>query len=132
MAKKYQPPQQSRGGQIFDALFLLALVYGALFLPLVLGLTGGGTVVEKPAELTWESIGQNATMQAQWEKLGYSLEDAAEIVTERFDYTIDPVMLVITAAVIIGYFAFMLVFSQREYREVIEEKFNSDDRTGEG
>ncbi len=132
MASRYRPPEQSRGGQIFDGLFLLALVYLALFLPLVLGLTGGGTVVEKPDKLTWEAIGQNPTMQAQWEKLGYSLEDAAAIVTERFDYTIDPFMLIITALVIIGYFAFMLLFSEKEYLEVIAEKFDAADEKGDG
>ncbi len=127
MTKKYQPKTQSVGGQIFDALFLLVLVYIVLFLPLVLGLTGGGTVVETPETLTWEAIGQNETMQAQWEKLGVSLEDAAAIVTERFDYTVDPVMLIITAVVILGYFLFMLYFSEKEYKEVIAEKFDSSE-----
>ena len=46
MNKKYEPPVQSGIGQIFDSIFLLALVYIALFIPLVLGLTGaGGTEV---------------------------------------------------------------------------------------
>ena len=39
MAKKpYQPPVQSKLGQTFDSLFLLALVLAALFIPLYLGL----------------------------------------------------------------------------------------------
>lgn len=127
MAKqKYTPPEQSKGGQIFDSVFLLVLVYVTLFAPLVLGLTGGGTSVDRPENVTWEALGQNETMQAQWEKLGYDAESAADIITERFDYTIDPTMLVITALVIIGYFVFLLKMSDKEYKQVIAEKFDSD------
>ena len=37
--QKYTPPEQSKGGQIFDSVFLLVLVYVTLFAPLVLGLS---------------------------------------------------------------------------------------------
>ena len=63
-------------------------------------------------------------MQAQWEKLGYSVEGAAEIITQPFDYTIDYVGIIITAVVILGYFVFMLRMSEKEYRQVIAEKFD--------
>ncbi len=126
MAKIYEPPKQSGIGQVFDAIVLLVLVYVVLFAPLVMGLTGGGTVVQEPEAMTWEALGQNAVMQAQWEKLGYTVEDAAPLITEKFDYTIDPVMLGITGAVILGYFIFMLAMSAKEYREVIAEKFGTN------
>ena len=74
--------------------------------------------------LTWEKLGQNPTMQAQWEKLGYTKESAAEIITQPFDYTIDTVGVVITGVVIVGYFIFMLVLSEKEYKQVIAEKFD--------
>lgn len=121
--KVYEPPTQSKGGQFFDSIFLLILVYATLFAPLVLGLTGGGTKVMEVAEKSWEALGQNETMQAQWEKLGYTPETAAEIITTRFDYTVDPVNVLITAVVIIGYFVFLVRTSEKEYREVIAEKF---------
>ncbi len=124
--QKYRPPEQSKGGQIFDSVFLLALVYITLFAPLILGLTGGGTTIDRPDEISWETLGQNETMQAQWEKLGHTPESAADIITERFDYSIDPLMLAITALVIIGYFIFLLKMSEKEYREVIAEKFDSE------
>lgn len=124
--QKYRPPEQSKGGQIFDSVFLLVLVYVTLFAPLVLGLTGGGTTVDRPEEVTWEALGQNEVMQTQWEKLGYDAESAADIITERFDYTIDPVMLAITGLVILGYFIFLLKVSDKEYKQVIAEKFDSD------
>lgn len=124
MSNHYEPPKQSKLGQLFDSAFLLAMVYVALFLPLVLGLTGAGSTTQMPDEINWETLGQNATMQAQWEKLGHTPETAAEIITTRFDYTINPLLLAITAIVIIGYFVFLVKVSDKEYREVIREKFD--------
>ena len=63
-------------------------------------------------------------MQAQWEKLGYTVETAADIITQPFDYTIDTAGLIITGIVIIGFFVFLIVMSDREYRQVIAEKFD--------
>jgi len=139
-SRNYVPPAQSVGGQIIDAAFLVVLVVLALFLPLWLQIAVPSRervlpegvalqVAEDGAQtwtgLTWEAIGQNPTMQGQWEKLGYSLEGVAEIVTQPFNYTIDVLGLILTAAVIIGYFAFLLITSEREYREVIAEKFGA-------
>ena len=58
------------------------------------------------AGLSWEKLGQNPTMQAQWEKLGYTKETAADIITQPFDYTIDTAGVVVTGMVIVGYFFF--------------------------
>ena len=57
MAGKYIPPEQGRAGQIADTVFILALVFGALYLPIQLGLTGGGTAVDAPWTVTWEALG---------------------------------------------------------------------------
>ena len=139
MAQRYNPPKQSVPGQLFDVCFLLALVFLALFVPLWLQIAVPSRVEKLPANvtytaaadgtktwtgLTWEALGQNPTMQAQWEKLGYNVEGAAAIITQPFDYTIDYVGIVITAVVIIGYFVFMLLMSEKEYRQVIAEKFD--------
>ena len=123
MAGKYIPPEQGRTGQIVDTLFILALVFGALYLPIQLGLTSGGTVRRPPAEHTWQALGQNPTMQEQWEKLGYTAETAAPIIAARFDYTVRPLALGLTLIVIGAYFFFLLRHSETEYREVIREKF---------
>ncbi|MFP7671900.1 hypothetical protein ACG74X_00950 [Marivita sp. S0852] len=125
MSKKYEPPIQSSAGQIFDSLFLLALVYVALFIPLILGLTGAGVTTNVPDEVTWETLEQNEVMQTQWEKLGYTPETAAELISTKFDYSIDPFMLIVTGIVIFGYFIFMVKVSEKEYRQVIREKFDS-------
>jgi len=140
MAKVYIPPKQSVAGQFFDVAFLLALVFAALFLPLWLKIAVPSRVEKLPegvtytmaadgttkqwSGLTWEKLGQNPTMQAQWEKLGYTVESAADIITQQFDYTIDTAGVVITGVVIIGFFVFLVVMSDREYRQVIAEKFD--------
>jgi hypothetical protein len=127
VANPYIPPEQGRAGQIADTVFILLLVFGALFLPLQLGLTGGGTVVETLPARTWEALGQNPTMQAQWEKLGFTPDTAAPYITERFDYTIRPLPLTITLVVIAGYIVFLFRHSEKEYRDVIREKFGPDE-----
>ncbi|SFV35176.1 hypothetical protein [Hyphomicrobium facile] len=120
----YEPPKQSAFGQLFDSLFLLVLVFAALFTPLYLKLAGGGKTDLALADTkTWEGLGQNAVQQAQWVKLGLTPETAAPMITSRFDYSFSMVELVITAVVVIGYFALLFAFSKREYREVLEERF---------
>ena len=139
MTPIYAPPKQSVPAQLFDVAFLLALVFGALFLPIWLGIAVPSRVEKLPAGvsytlaadkttkrwtgLTWEKLGQNDVMQAQWVKLGYTKESAADIITMPFDYTVDVGGVIITGAVILAYFSFLLWMSDREYRQVIAEKF---------
>ncbi len=126
MAKpRYQPPQQSKLGQVIDTLFLLALVFLALFAPLYLGLAGGGKTTIDFAEKTWAGLGQNETMATQWEKLGYTPESAAELISSRFDYSFSLFELIITAIVVIAYFYILFHWSKKEYKDVIDEKFNT-------
>jgi predicted PurR-regulated permease PerM len=137
--RAYVPPKQSIAGQLFDVGFLLALVFGALFLPIWLGIAvpsrieklPEGVTYTKAADgmktwqgLTWEKLGQNPTMQAQWTKLGYTKETAADIITQPFDYTIDVAGVGITAGVILAYFLFLMFMSDNEYKQVIAEKFD--------
>jgi hypothetical protein len=127
MTKHYEPPKQGWFGQIFDSLFVLVLLYLSLMLPLLskakeAASAAAGAAVEA-AKPTWESLKLSPVVQEQWEKLGYDAEKAAALINTRFDYTIDPLWLAITAALLIGYFVFMLKVSDKEYREVITEKF---------
>jgi hypothetical protein len=120
----YEPPKQSAFGQFFDSLFLLVLVLAALFAPLYLKLAGGGKVDLPVADkTTWAGLGQSAVQQAQWEKLGLTPDTAAAMITSRFDYSFNVFELVVTAVVVVGYFALLFAFSRGEYREVIEERF---------
>lgn len=120
----YEPPKQSAFGQLVDSLFLLVLVLAALFAPLYLKLAGGGKIDLPVADKsTWAGLGQNAVQQAQWEKLGFTPDTAASLITSRFDYSFNTAELAVTAVVIIGYFVLLFIFSRTEYRDVIEERF---------
>ncbi len=124
----YIPKIQHKRGQLFDSLFVLVLVYVSLYIPLFLESDTKSvdeTVLTQAH--TWESLDVSTVEQEQWQKLGFDETAAAEIINDKFDYTINPVMLVITALVIIGYFFFVLRVSQRQYREVIDEKFGHGD-----
>jgi hypothetical protein len=138
MAQRYNPPQQSKGGQVFDVILLLALVFLALFLPLWLQIAVPSRVDALPQGVTytvddsgnrtytgatWDNLKQNPTMQQQWTKLGYDPNGAALMITQPFEYDIDYVGIGITAIVILGYYVFILRASKKEYREVIREKF---------
>ena len=129
MSKHYTPPSQGMFGQIFDSILILVLVYASLMLPLLM--KKDAAPAAEPAAAaevvvnTWESLGQNEVMQAQWLKLGFDPDKAAVIINNRFDYTIDPMMLIISILVVVGYFVVVLKVSDKEYRQVIAEKFDN-------
>ena len=127
MKQNYTPPNQGLLGQIFDSILILVLVYASLMLPLLMKAEAKAEepVVAVEVVNTWESLGQNEVMQAQWVKLGFDPDKAAVIINNRFDYTIDPMMLIITILVVVGYFVVVLKVSDKEYREVIAEKFDN-------
>ena len=128
MKQHYTPPKQGMFGQIFDSILILVLVYASLMLPLLMkkdaAPADAPAAAAEVAKVTWESLGQNEVMQAQWVKLGYDPDKAATLINNKFDYTIDPMMLIITIIVVVGYFTLMLKISDKQYREVIAEKFD--------
>lgn len=75
--------------------------------------------------LTWEALDQNPTMQAQWGKLDIDMEGAAQAITKRYDYSFSWAGLLATLAAIAAYFVFLVVQSNKEYRQVIAEKFGN-------
>jgi hypothetical protein len=120
----YQPPKQSLAAQIFDVLTLLVLTVGALYLPLYLGLAGAAKTPAPIANPTWEALGQNAAEQQQWAALGITDPAAAnEMITARFDYSFSWLAVAVMAVLVIGYFVLVVRLSDREYREVIAERF---------
>jgi hypothetical protein len=121
----YKPPKQGIAGQIFDVVTLLVLTIGALYIPLYLGLAGAAKTPNPLANPTWEALGQNAAEQQQWAALGITDPAVAnDIITARFDYSFSWVALAIMAILVIGYFVMVVRLSDREYREVIEERFS--------
>ncbi len=129
MKKIYIPPKQGWFGQMFDSILILVLVYASLMVPLFMESSdadSASTEIVEVATPTWASLEVNDVAQQQWEKLGYDAETAAAIINDKFDYTIHPVSLFLTAAFIIGYFFFMIKVSEKEYRQVIAEKFGEN------
>ena len=122
---RYIPPEQPRAMQIFDIAFLVAAIFVALWLPLRLGLAGVAKSIDAVEAPTWEKLGQNPTMVSAWEKLGYDPTTAHDIIQNRFHYSFDLTTLVVMMVVVIGYFVFLFRASDREYRDVIDEKFNN-------
>ncbi len=120
----YIPPTQGKISQIIDVIVLLVLALGALYFPLWMNLAGSSQTSNVPENPTWESLGQNATMVEKWNQLGYAeAADAAELITARFDYSFSIISLLVMIVVVVGYYVFLLRFSEKEYRDVIAEKF---------
>ena len=123
---------------IIDSLLMLVLVFCALKAPAWIAewraakaeeatateeATPASESAEAPA-VTWEELGQNAAMQAAWEKLGKDPAAAKVIIDNKFDYTVDVVKLLSVAALLVFYFWYMLSRSAKEYKDVISEKFD--------
>jgi hypothetical protein len=125
----YRPPEQNLLGQIIDVFVLLVLTVGSLFVPLYLGLAGATKTPNPIADPTWEKLGQNAIEQQQWAALGITDPAAAnDIITARFNYDFSWAALIIMAVLVIGFFVLVVRLSDREYREVIAERFGSGRR----
>ena len=123
---QYIPPKQGKLGQIIDVVVLLVLALGSLYIPLWLGLAGSSKIANVQEAPTWESLGQTPLMVERWTALGYpDAASAADIITSRFDYSFSPINLVVMMIVLIGYFVMLIRFSEKEYREVIAEKFGN-------
>ena len=125
----YQPPKQNLAGQIIDVIVLLVLTVGALYLPLYMGLAGAAKTPAPIENPTWEALGQNEVEQAQWAVLGFpDAASANEIITARFDYTFSWMALAVMVVVVVGYFVLVVKLSDKEYREVIDERFGKNKR----
>lgn len=122
---KYAPPEQPKAMQFFDIVCLVVAIFVALWLPLRMGWAGAAKSIDAVENPTWETLKQTPAMVEQWVKLGYADAAAAhDLIQNRFHYDIDWLQLIMMAAVVIGYFVFLFRASDKEYREVIDEKFN--------
>ncbi len=122
---KYTPPEQPKAMQFVDIIFLVVAIFAALWLPLKAGWAGAAKSIDAVENPTWEALKQTPAMVEQWVKLGYADAAAAhDVIQNKFHYDIDWLQLVIMAAVVIGYFVLLFRASDKEYRQVIDEKFN--------
>jgi len=120
----YKPPHQSKLGQVIDVIVLLVLTVGALYVPLFLGLAGAAKTPVPIENPTWETLGQSPLAVERWNALGFTEPaQAMDLITARFDYTINGFELLLMAVVVIGYYFLVIRLSGKEYAEVIAEKF---------
>lgn len=126
--KIYDPPKQNYVGQVLDVLILLTMTIGALYLPIFFGLAGATMAPHPIADPTWEKLGQNAVEQQQWASLGITDPAAAnDIITARFDYSFSWTALIVIIALVFSYFLIVVKLSDKEYRDVIAERFGEKD-----
>jgi hypothetical protein len=120
---RYTPPEQSKVLQFVDIIFLLIAIFGALWLPLELKLAGAAKSIDKIENPTWETLQQTPGQVEQWQKLGYDVTKAHDVIQNHFHYQIDWRALIVMTIVVLAYFVFLFRASDKEYRQVIAEKF---------
>lgn len=122
---KYTPPEQSKAMQWVDIIFVVAAIFLALWFPLYMEWAGISKVMQTIANPTWEALGQTPAQVEQWVKLGFADAAAAhDIIQNKWDYSINWLQLGLLTVALVGYFVFLFRASDKEYREVIDEKFN--------
>jgi hypothetical protein len=137
----YQPPEQSAAGQLFDSLFVIVLVaatlLGCLYLtvlsaapapaaaPAAVDAPAAAVAAEAPAAKAAEPSAQDKIKAERFAALGWDAARVAEreAAIAAKSYSIDWSMLLLTALVVIGYFSFLVRASDKELREVIDERF---------
>ena len=141
MAKRYQPPQQSVGGQFFDVIFLLALVFAALFVPVWLKIAVPSRVEKLPDGVTYQAAADGdqdldradlGEARAEPDHAGSSGRSSATPSRCGRGHHHPAVRLHDRHRgrrhhrrwSSCGYFVFLLVLSEKEYKQVIAEKFD--------
>jgi hypothetical protein len=150
----YRPPEQSSAGQLFDSLFVVALVAATLLVCLYLTVLSAAPTPQAAAQTAAVAEAPAPTAEASTSATaaaavadapnpdGLTAEEQ-KLKTERFtalgwddakvaerkatiaakSYEIDWFMLMLTAFVVIAYFVFLVRASDKELREVINERF---------
>jgi hypothetical protein len=132
----YEPPRQSMRGQLIDAVFILVLLFLTLFASTyVLSLQGGGAAGAAAEPRPVSELPISAAEKQQFQKMIdagmvdlQTVNDSVLANRPSADkYAFSVLSLVVTAAIIVAYMAFVYRTSFKEYREVIEEKFGSSE-----
>jgi hypothetical protein len=127
----YVPPKQSKRGQVFDSVFILALLFAVLF-----GVTYFSNTAAAPTTATVKPLAQLPITQTERDQYQKAIdEDIVDLqgVNDQVaastpksgskQYPISLLALLLTFGVIAAYLLFVYVMSFREYREVIRERF---------
>jgi hypothetical protein len=127
----YVPPKQSKRGQVFDSVFILALLFAVLF-----GVTYYSNSAPAPTTSAAKPLSQLPITQGEREQYQRAIDEelvdlkgvndqvvASTPKAGSKQYPISPLALLATFGVIAAYLLFVYVMSFREYREVIRERF---------
>ena len=127
----YIPPKQSRRGQVFDSVFILALLFAVLF-----GVTYYSNSAAAPTTSAAKPLAELPITQTEREQYQRAIDEGLvdlKTVNDQVvastpkagskQYPISPLALLATFGVIAAYLLFVYVMSFREYREVIRERF---------
>jgi hypothetical protein len=130
-ADQYVPPKQSRRGQVFDSVFILALLFAVLF-----GVTYYSNASAAPTTSTARPLSELPITPTERQQYQRSIDEglvdlkgvndqvaASTPKSGSKQYPISPLALVFTFGVIGAYLLFVYLMSFREYREVIRERF---------
>lgn len=126
----YEPPKQSGFGQLFDSIFVMALVavtlLASLYITILSAEDGSEAADAAPVVNTIAGTPEVEKIKAErFAALGWSEADVQErqLAIASKSYEINWLMTIITAIVVIGYFVFLVKVSDRELRQVIDERF---------
>jgi hypothetical protein len=131
MGGDYVPPKQSTRGQLFDSVFILALLFAVLFGVTYYSNTATAptTSAVKPlAQLPLTPVERTQYQRAIDEDLVdlKGVNDQVAASTPKAgskQYPISLLALLATFGVIAAYLLFVYLMSFREYKEVIRERF---------
>jgi hypothetical protein len=129
----YEPPVQTLRGQIVDSVVILALLFAVLFGVTYYVQSSASSAGEKTTPIAQLPI--TATEKAQYQTMiDREIVDLATVNAQvaashpRTDkYPISAWKLILTFGVIGGYLVFVYMVSFKEYREVIRERFGSEE-----
>jgi hypothetical protein len=130
VGQPYQPPEQSRRGQLVDAITILLLIFATLFATTYIGQSQTDTATSDAARPV-ARLPVNPTERAQYQRLVdtgttdlATVNSAVDTTADRADkYQINVWALIGTAALLAIYLGLVYRVSFREYQEVIEERF---------
>jgi hypothetical protein len=130
-SESYVPPKQSKRGQVFDSIFILALLFAVLF-----GVTYYSNSAAAPSTSAAKPLAQLPITQAERQQYQRAIDEGLVDLKGVNDqvaantskpgpqqYPISLLALLLTFGVIGAYLVFVYLMSFREYREVIRERF---------
>lgn len=131
-------PSQSRGSQMADAAFLMALLFVTLFATTYVfsddGAAGGGSTGEVTAieELPISEAEKTQFLQMEEQGMVDAETVAASVEANRPSkdrYSFSWLALLGTVALALAYLAFVYLMSFKEYREVVRARFGPPRRS---